>query len=130
MDAFVVNADEATIFRSQGCDPFLARQGEPGDGAMATAPAFALGRPTPNPTIGRASIAFALPQRGPAHLGVYDVRGRLVKSLVHGVQEAGEHQAVWNGTNEAGARVAAGVYFCRLTCAAGTRVERMVFVAR
>ena len=64
--------------------------------------------------------------RGPAHLGVYDVRGRLVRTLIHGTLEAGAHQAAWDGTSEGGSRVGAGVYFCRLQCAAGTRVERLV----
>jgi flagellar hook assembly protein FlgD len=47
-------------------------------------------------------------------LSVYDVNGRLVKTLVDEDAEAGTHLAVWDGTDSTGHRVARGIYFCRM----------------
>ena len=125
MDAYVVNAAEGTIFQWLSYSPLLSRTEHT---AERSAPVFALGHPAPNPFAQKAALSFSLPVRGPAHLAVYDVRGRLVRTLLHGALEAGPHQAEWDGTNEARTKVGAGVYFCRLTCEAGTKVERMVRV--
>ena len=67
------------------------------------------------------SISFSLPSAGEARLEVYNVQGRLVKTLVEGQLEAGVHQVVWDGTDASGSQVATGVYMYRLT--AGDRVE-------
>jgi len=47
-------------------------------------------------------------------LSVYDVGGRLVRSLADGPWAAGRHVAAWDGRNEKGRRVAGGVYLMRL----------------
>jgi flagellar hook assembly protein FlgD len=45
---------------------------------------------------------------------IYDIRGRVVRSLMNESQEAGEHTAVWNGTDDNGRALASGVYLYRL----------------
>jgi flagellar hook assembly protein FlgD len=47
-------------------------------------------------------------------LAVYDVRGRLVRTLHDGPAAAGEHVYTWDGADEGGLRLAPGVYFTRL----------------
>jgi flagellar hook assembly protein FlgD len=49
-------------------------------------------------------------------LKVYDVGGRLVRTLVDQVQEpsSGGYQVTWDGTNDAGVRAGSGVYFYEL----------------
>ena len=46
-------------------------------------------------------------------LGIYDVSGRLVRSLADGIHRPGDHVVEWDGNNEAAAEVASGIYFLR-----------------
>jgi hypothetical protein len=77
----------------------------------------------PNPFNPSTTLRFELPKDGCVTLKIYDLSGRLVKVLLSGNQTAGAHTAVWDGTDDAGHKVAAGVYFYRLefTDANGTR---------
>ena len=89
---------------------------------------FGLGHAAPNPSVGPAAIQYSMAVAGPARLEVFDVRGRLVKQLVDGAVAAGPHESAWDGTDRDGVRVRPGVYFYRLTAAAGSRVERLVLL--
>ena len=62
----------------------------------------------------RQSIRFHLPDPGPASLRMFDVAGRCVRVLVEENLPTGDHQVPWDGANDAGRRVAAGAYLCRL----------------
>ena len=85
------------------------------------APASGLGAPYPNPFNPTVTIVYQLDTRQRVTLEIYDVSGRLVRSLVDEVRDSGVHEAVWNGTDRAGGRVASGVYLVRLI--AGTKVD-------
>ena len=69
----------------------------------------------PNPSGGGATIAYSVPSEGPVRLEIVDVRGRLVRRLVGGMQQRAVHTARWDGRNKPGAVAAAGVYFVRYT---------------
>ena len=69
----------------------------------------------PNPFDPATQVCYRLPSAGVVKLRVFDVSGRVVKVLVDGhVKEAGAHQVTWDGCDDDGHFVAAGVYFCRL----------------
>ena len=68
----------------------------------------------PNPFNPATTISFSLPRRMHADLGVYDMRGRLVKSLVSEDYPAGENSVLWDGTDRNGQAVASGTYFALL----------------
>jgi len=91
-------------------------------------PAFALGAGYPNPFRGNTTISFALPERGPASVRVYDINGRLVRTLVDGVVEPRFHTAVWDGRDAAGREVASGVYFIRLQAGERTITKRSLLL--
>ncbi len=65
---------------------------------------------SPNPTNLSTVIAYALPQAGQVNLSVYNVAGRLVKTLVDCRQPAGEYSVTWDSKQED-----FGIYFCRLS---------------
>jgi len=69
---------------------------------------------TPNPFMNGSTIAFALARSEEVTLGIYDLTGRRVRSLRVGRLAAGPHRFDWNGRDDGGRRVAAGVYFARL----------------
>ena len=66
------------------------------------------------------------PDAGSIRLAVYDVSGRCVRTLAEGKISSGAREFVWNGTDDDGRPVSAGVYFARCECDAGTSVRKMV----
>lgn len=83
----------------------------------------------PNPFNPSTTLIYQVPAPGGlVQIGVYDVTGRLVKRLVKDHQDPGPHEIVWRGTDELGRKVAAGVYFARLTAPSGTLVRKMVLL--
>ena len=79
---------------------------------------FAFKNTGPNPANPQAKLIYALPVNGGAGYGVklriYDVNGRMVRTLVNAQQVAGPHIAVWDGTDDSGHGVASGHYYARL----------------
>jgi hypothetical protein len=85
------------------------------DPTATPAPAvFALEQNYPNPFNPVTTIRFSLPEKGEVELLVYDVSGRLVKTLYNGVLDPGKHKVTWDGRNNGGRSVSSGVYFCKL----------------
>jgi len=72
-------------------------------------------RPTPNPFSNTTSFAYQVSgsaaQR--VQIGIYNVAGRLIRSLVDESKAPGQYQTVWNGQDTGGAQVTHGVYFIR-----------------
>ncbi len=68
----------------------------------------------PNPARGAAAIVLDLPAEGRVDAGIYDVSGRKVRDLMGGVLLAGRHQFAWDGRDQAGRALVAGVYFVRV----------------
>ena len=91
---------------------------------------FGLDPASPNPSRGTAvSIRFGLARTDQVDLRVFDVTGRMVKTLASGSFAAGPHPMTWDGTNDSGARVQPGVYFYRLVTEEGT-LSRSVTLQR
>ncbi len=63
----------------------------------------------PNPFNPTTSIAYGLPERGAVSLRIYDINSRIVATLVDMVQDAGEHQVLFDAS-----ALASGTYLCRL----------------
>ena len=84
---------------------------------------------SPNPLRGPGTLRFAVADRAPVRLEVYDVTGRRRAVVVDEVLAAGEHEFTWDGTGERGQDLAAGVYFLKLVHSRGTATQKMV-VAR
>ncbi len=68
----------------------------------------------PNPFNPLTVISYAVAQQAEVTLGVFDVRGRLVRRLEQGVRAVGEHSVSWDGLDEAGQALPSGTYFCRM----------------
>jgi hypothetical protein len=75
----------------------------------------------PNPFAAETELAYTLPHATRHRLAIYDVHGRQVTLLAEGMERAGRHITRWNGTDQHGHRLPAGVYFLRLTI--GDRFE-------
>jgi len=80
----------------------------------------------PNPFAGTTTMSHGLPEASPVKLAVYDVSGRLVRVLATRMQPAGEHPVLWDGRDEAGSRVATGLYLYRRETKAKTITRRLI----
>jgi flagellar hook assembly protein FlgD len=88
----------------------------------------ALAQNTPNPFNPATTIRFALPRDSDVNLRVFDLRGRLVRTLVDEVRPAGEHAVLWDGRTAGGGAAASGVYLYRLQAGNEVRQRRMTLV--
>jgi len=82
----------------------------------------------PNPTAGNTSLNYHLFQRSSVEIRIYDLAGRLVKTLASGSQAAGVQTTSWDGRYSQGASVASGVYFAKLAAAGIVDTQRLVLV--
>ena len=79
---------------------------------------FSLLQNYPNPFSanlqGGTTISFSLAQSSDVSIQIYNLRGELVRRFSPGMLSAGEFTVFWNGKNDRGSQVAAGIYFYRL----------------
>jgi hypothetical protein len=79
----------------------------------------------PNPLNPKAEISFTLTQAGQVRIALYDLRGRLVRTIVDENRAAGDHTVSWDGTASGNGRVASGVYFLRIQAKQGEGMQRV-----
>ena len=88
-----------------------------------------LERSRPNPMNPMTAIHYSVPMTTQATLRVFDVRGRLIRTLIDGTLPAGGGTSRWDGKDQHGVGVPSGVYFYRLD-AAGKRLTQKLTVLR
>ena len=91
-------------------------------------PQIAPGTVWPNPFAERACVHFVLTEASAAQLEVFDVSGRLVRTLHRGSLPAGDFRFLWDGADQRGERVPCGLYFLRLEAGAQARNWRVMHV--
>jgi len=89
---------------------------------------FALQQNYPNPFNPQTKLGFSLAERSWVQLVVYDVRGRQVRRLLDEVRGPGQHWVSWDGRDDGGAAVAAGVYFAAIQAGEQAATRKMVLV--
>lgn len=102
--------------------------GVSGDNELPRATKPALAGNYPNPFNPVTNIRFVLPAETRATLRIYDITGRLVKTLVDETMPAGEHSAVWRGRNGSGGSVSSGVYMFELRAGETCETGRMLLL--
>ena len=87
-----------------------------------------LDAPWPNPFNPSTTLRYHLAADGPVLVTVHDVAGRLVRTLVRGVREAGAHSVTWHGTADTGHPVPAGDHLVRVVSRGEHDVVKAVLV--
>ena len=82
-----------------------------------------------NPFVSTAVVKYALPVNEFVSIKVYDISGKLVKTLVSGNVDAGYYNLKWDGTDDSGRRLAEGIYFVKMTTPS-YRATKKVILAR
>ncbi len=100
--------------------------GGPNDPSGSVPERIRLAQSFPNPAKQIVTIPFGLSRRAHVRLDIYDVAGRRVRRLVDRALEEGNHNAPWNGRDERGRRMAAGVYFYRLNAEGRVLTSKML----
>ncbi len=119
----------AVDFAGNESDP-ASPQGATGIGTTPVSEYFALHANVPNPFNPSTVIRFDVPARGGyVTIEIFDVNGRLVRTLADGEQTPGAKTVVWFGDNNRGEDAATGVYLCRMT-APGFEQTRKITLLR
>ncbi len=116
----LVLADTAAVVIPTGDQPVL-----PTD--------FRLEQNFPNPFNANTTIRFEIPfnQSGEsvrATIKIYNVLGRIVRTLIDEALPPGRHQVVWDGRDDSGNQVASGMYFYRLSLPGFTESRKMTLL--
>ena len=82
----------------------------------------------PNPFNPSTTIEYALNISSDVSLHIYDMQGRMVKTLVSNNQEAGDYDIIWNGINENGVQVSSGMYLVRAETAGTMRTKKLMLI--
>ena len=132
-DEFLLAADSPCLPGSNSCGVLTGASGmgcPPSTGIPADEHVLAVHRATPNPFAHSTALAYVLPQNCVVDVRVFDVTGRLVRTLAAAeTQMAGPRSLTWNGRDDGGRDVASGVYFFRVDIG-GESIERRTVLLR
>ncbi len=98
------------------------------DARYAIPDEFALHANYPNPFNPTTTISYDLPEQAQVTLGIYDILGKQIKTLVNQSQDAGNKIAVWNGTDNLGRQVSAGVYLYQIQAGEFSQTRKMLLL--
>ncbi|HBN45598.1 MAG TPA: peptidase S8, partial [Candidatus Marinimicrobia bacterium] len=90
--------------------------------------AFSLQPNYPNPFNPVTNIRYGLPEPKNIRLTVVNILGQEVTELSNGWQDLGFHSVQWDGLNQFGKNVSAGMYFAVLTDGKAIRVQKMLLL--
>lgn len=89
---------------------------------------FILSQNYPNPFNPSTIIPFTLSTGGDVSLSVYNIQGQKVRALADGYESAGNHFVKWNGEDDRGRKVSAGVYLYRMRVGNRTDTRKMLLL--
>jgi hypothetical protein len=87
-----------------------------------------LSHASPNPFNPVTKIAYSIREAGPVTIEVYNVAGRVVRTLLNNELDAGSGYVMWNGANDSGEKCASGVYFYRIQAPGFVASNKMVML--
>lgn len=127
--AFIQNLDTKEIIQGQKIMIFNltappVANDDPGLPALQTS----LAGIAPNPFSEKTSISYSVKESAPVSLGVYNLKGQLVKTLVAETKAAGTYQLSWDGLDASGNQVANGAYILRLSSGQDVSTRKLMLI--
>jgi hypothetical protein len=116
----IVKIAVATMAELAVPDPTAGLAGLPEAALIASA--------RPNPFSAETRIGFVLRAADRVRVSLFDVRGRLVRTLADHRLGAGPHEVVWDGADQMGSRVSPGIYFAHVSTGSASRQIKVVFL--
>ena len=108
LDDFFINADNAQLLWQT-----VNTSTDEDESTLANGP-WELHSPYPNPATGPIDLGFQIGSASDVQLEIYDLLGRRVRTVLDGQRPEGKHTVTWDGQNDVGMRVAAGLYMVRM----------------
>jgi beta-lactamase superfamily II metal-dependent hydrolase len=124
----VVAYDSALNTGADVSDSLFSIESEVGVGVVGEVARFGLLENHPNPFNPLTRIEFSLDEAARVSVKIYDISGKVVRTLVEETMPAGRHRAFWNGEDENGRSVVSGIYICRLEAEGKTAMRKMVLL--
>jgi len=90
--------------------------------------AFNLYNNYPNPFNPVTTLRYDLPEDALVNITIYDIMGRIVKTLINSQQNAGFKSIQWNATNDAGSPLSAGLYLYKIQADNFVQTRKMVLL--
>ena len=85
--------------------------------------AIGLSAAYPNPFNPSTSISLHMPMAGNVNVQVYDLSGRMISTLLSGVQEQGDYNLTWNASGQA-----SGMYLVRAEVSGDVAVQKILLL--
>lgn len=82
----------------------------------------------PNPFDGSTDIMFQLSRKAGVSILVYDIRGRMVDSVLEAILPQGQHSVTWSGRSEAGEALPSGIYFFRFRAGSFETTKKAILI--
>ena len=93
---------------------------------------FAVQRPVPNPFTRASVLRFDLPSapsgKWPVNVSVFNVAGRRVRTIVNEPLAGGRYTYEWDGRDDGGRTVSAGIYFLNVGAGPYSKTDRLLFL--
>ncbi len=83
---------------------------------------------SPNPATQMINIGFSISRDVEVKMVVYDISGRVIKTILNGYVNAGMHKVIWDRTDDSGRRLPSGVYFVRLETDGFRKTEKAILL--
>ena len=98
------------------------------EGKTVLPQSFSLTQNKPNPFSNQTTIHYACPCRSRVALEIYDVTGRLVRTLLNTDVEAGYYSMFWDGTDKHEQEVPSGIYLLKITAEDYVATKKLLLI--
>ncbi|OGG02314.1 MAG: hypothetical protein A3F83_07960 [Candidatus Glassbacteria bacterium RIFCSPLOWO2_12_FULL_58_11] len=124
------NYEALVTLQDNGSQPTRVELRGRGAESIVSTRGFRLNQNYPNPFNPSTTISYTLPENTAGHvsLGVYDIRGRLVRILINENKETGTFQVNWDGKDKTGHSLPSGVYLYRLSAGNFSETRKLMIV--
>ena len=89
---------------------------------------FYLGNAYPNPFNPQTKIKYSVPRESRVDLYIHDLSGKRIKTLFIGQRSTGSHIVNWDGKNNVGKPVSAGLYFYTLDTPSNRQTKKLMLI--
>jgi hypothetical protein len=96
--------------------------------AVPDPPGVFLEMPFPNPLHGSVTISYSIEKSGMTNLQIYNLSGKLVRTLVEQMMKPDHYSFIWDGRDERGEKLASGIFFVQLKSQNISRSRKIVLL--